>query len=378
MSVQPSGIRAVFERASELEAGGRSVVHMEIGRPHLQSPKVAKDAALDALERGAVHYTANRGIPELRAAIAADLERGGRPAYDPESEIVVTAGGSEAVAATMLALLGPGDEVVILDPAWPHYDAHARLAGAVPVHVPCEPSDGFMPDPDRVAAAVGAQTRLLVVSSPCNPSGAVFAAERLAALADISLSNGLVVISDEIYERFVHGQSRHRSIAAVHGMRDRTVVANSFSKTYSMTGWRVGYAAAPAELAGRINTVHQYLSVCAPSFAQAGAVAALEHGEPFVQEMVAEYSARRRTLIGGLADLDAVDLLDPAGAFYAFARIPGADAGNLAVRLLEEQGVAVVPGEVFGVGFEDHIRLSYAISEQALAEGMTRIHAFLD
>ncbi len=320
-ALRPSGIRAVFDRALELEAQGRSIVHLEIGRPHLGSPPVAAEAATAALAAGDVHYTPNRGTPALRAALADMLAAAGRP-YDADTEIVVTAGGSEAVFAALRALLAPGDAVIIPTPAWPHYEAHARLADAVPIAVPSRAGDGFVPDPERIAAAIHAGHqghRDLLAIEPHrrgprsrHPAGARRPRQR----------HDLIAISDEIYRHFAYGAHEHISIATLPGMRERTVIADSCSKTYAMTGWRVGYAAAPKTLLDRVATVHQYLTVCAPSFAQAGAVAALREGEPFVEAMVAEYGRRRDALRAGLAALPGVELTAADGAFYAFRASP--------------------------------------------------------
>lgn len=365
--LRPSGIRAVFDRALELERSGRDIVHLEIGRPHLGSPEAATRAAVAALTRGEVHYTPSRGIQELREAIAA---RAGR---DPE-EVVVTSGGSEAVAAAMFAVVEPGDEVIILDPAWPHYDGHVRLAGGAPVHVPSSPGDCFQPDPERVAAAITRHTRALVVSSPVNPTGAVLDPERVSALASLCLAHDLVALSDEIYADFVFDDARHRSISGEPGMTDRTVVLDSCSKTWSMTGWRVGWALAPRAIESRLNAVHQHLGVCAPAFSQAGALAAIAEGGAHSRSMIAEYAGRRRALIDALEAAPAVSLSPPRGAFYAF---PAVACDRPAQRLLEEAGVAVVPGEVFGEGYEGHMRISYAVSAAELEEGVRRIRGFL-
>lgn len=362
----------MFDRALELEHEGRHIVHLEIGRPHFGSPEVAVAAAVAALEAGAIHYTANRGLPKLREAIA---DRTGRT----DAEIVVTAGGSEAVAAAVLAILDHGDEAIVLDPAWPHYDGHVRMAGGVPVHIPCRAQDGFQPDVERVRAAVTQRTRLLVISSPSNPTGAVIEPEAVAALAALCRERDLIAISDEIYASFVYDDARHHSIASEPGMADRTVIADSCSKTWSMTGWRVGWAIAPPALAAPINAVHQHLSVCAPAFAQAGAIAALRDGAPHTDAMVRDYADRRRDLMAGLPELDAVGLRAPAGAFYAFPRleIPGVSGEQAALRLLEEAGVAVVPGGVFGETFDDHLRISYAASASELSEGLSRLREFI-
>jgi len=369
---RPSGIRAVFDRALELEREGRDIVHLEIGRPHFGSPGVAVQAATAALEAGSVHYTANRGLPELREAIA---ERTGRA----DAEIVVTAGGSEAVAAAVLAILEPGDEAIILDPAWPHYDGHVRLAGGVPVHVPCRAEEGFQPDLERVAAAVTPRTRLLVVSSPSNPSGTVIEPGNVAGLAALCREHELFALSDEIYASFVYDGARHHSIAVEPGMAERTVIADSCSKTWSMTGWRVGWAIAPPALAAPINVVHQHLSVCAPAFAQAGAVAALRQGAAHTEAMVRDYGERRHDLLTAFDGLDAIALPPPGGAFYAFPRVEIAGVGGeeAALRLLEEASVALVPGAVFGEEFADHLRISYAVSASELAEGIDRVREFL-
>lgn len=364
--LRPSGIRAVFDRALELERSGRDIVHLEIGRPHLGSPEIATRAAVEALERGEVHYTPSRGTPALREAIG---QRAGCSADD----VVVTSGGSEAVASAMFAVTEPGDEVIILDPAWPHYDGHVRLAGGVPVHVRCAPEDGFQPDPDRVAAAITGRTRALVLSSPCNPTGAVIDAERLGALAALCVEEDLIALSDEIYASFVYDGAVHRSIADEPGMAERTVVLDSCSKSWSMTGWRVGWAIAPRAVADRLNAVHQHLGVCAPAFAQAGACAAILGADEHTRLMIEEYDDRRHALVAGLGDLPGVSLPLPPGAFYAFPKIDG-DGGQ---RLLEEAGVAVVPGDVFGESFGRHIRISYAVSEATLEEGVRRVRALL-
>ena len=370
--LRPSGIRAVFDRALALERAGRDIVHLEIGRPHRGSPEVAVRAAADALAAGSVHYTPNRGLPELRDAIA---ERAGRT----EEEVVVTAGGSEAVAAALFAILGPGDEAIVLDPAWSHYDGHVRLAGGTPVHVSCLAGEGFLPDLDRVGAAITPRSRVLIVSSPSNPSGAVMEPEHVGGLAALCREHDLIALSDEIYASFLYDGARHHSIAAEPGMAERTVIADSCSKTWAMTGWRVGWAIAPRALVASINVVHQHLTVCAPSFAQAGALAALRDGQAHTLAMVREYGARRRELLEALSASEAVHLEAPAGAFYAYPRldIPGLSGEDAAMQLLEQAGVALVPGGVFGADFSDHVRISYAVSADELADGLTRIRTFL-
>jgi aminotransferase len=274
----------------------------------------------------------------------------------------------------MFAVVEPGDEVIIVDPAWPHYDGHVRLAGGVPVHVQCEATEAFRLDPDRVEAAITGHTRALVISSPCNPTGAVIDGERIAALARLCIRHDLIALSDEIYSDFVYDEAAYCSIADEPGMAQRTVVVDSCSKSWSMTGWRVGWAIAPSAIGERLNAVHQHLGVCAPAFAQAGARAAVLQGGPHTVAMIEEYGERRRALVAALADLPAVSLDMPLGAFYAFPAVKGREPAR---RLLEEAGVAVVPGETFGEAWTSHIRISYAVSEDTLAEGIARLQAFL-
>jgi aminotransferase len=371
--LHPSGIRRIFDRALELERNGRKIVHLEIGRPHFGSPEVATRAAVAALQAGLVHYTPNRGLPALCERIAARCGRG-------VEEVVVTAGGSEAAAAAVLAILEPGEEAIILDPAWPHYQGHVRLANGIPVHVPCTYDDGFQPDPERVAAAITRRTRMLIVSSPSNPSGAVIEPTRLSALAALCVRHDLIALSDEIYASFLYEAVTHHSIATEPYMAERTVIVDSCSKTWSMTGWRVGWALAAKPLADALNVVHQHLGVCAPSFAQAGAIAALEEGMGYTRMMVDAYDERRNTLLAELARLDSVYLHPPSGAFYAFPRVDvpsGLTGDQIAMQLLEDAGIATVPGSVFGERFAAHIRLSYAVSSAELAEGLDRLRAFL-
>lgn len=372
--IAPSGIRAVFDRASELEAEGRSIVRLEIGRPHLGSPAVAVEAAHRSLDAGEVHYTANRGSPNLRAAVAAAVLREQGLEYDPSTEVIVTLGGSEAITAVMLALLEPGDEVLLFEPAWPHYAGLISLAGGRPVALATN-APAHLPDLDRVREALRPSTRMLIVSSPSNPTGSVLEPSVLQGLAELAVDGDLLILSDEIYDRFTYG-IEHMSIARMEGARERTIVVNSASKRYSMTGWRVGWALVPAKMAEGVATVHQHIGVCAPSFAQAGVEAALCDGEDFVTSLVREYDERRRELLAALAELPGIDPGTPRGAFYAFPKTE-ADGTQLARELLEIAGVAVVPGAVFGTGYEHHLRISYGVSAETLQEGISRICAVL-
>jgi aspartate/methionine/tyrosine aminotransferase len=370
-----SPIREVLRRATALEAAGREVLHFELGRPDFDTPQTIKDAAVRALDAGQVHYSANLGLPELCRAIASKLARSNDLDYDPAGEILVTSGVSEAVLCAFAGLLDPGDQVIVPEPAWPHYAVCARLAGATPIGVATRLEADFAPNPAAIEAAITPRTRMLVVNSPNNPTGAVYAPALLAQLAAIAERHDLVVISDEIYEQLLW-DGEHRSFAALPGMRERTVTLNGFSKAYSMTGWRIGYAAAPRRLLEPLLKLHQYNTVCVTTFAQLGAVEAYEGAEAAraAARMRGEFAARREILVAGLAGVPGLSLAIPAGAFYAFPRIElDIDAPTLCNVLLEEASVAVVPGDAFGRAGEGHLRISYATSRQALEAGLARI-----
>ena len=367
-----SGIRKVFEEVTRREQQGEKIIHLEIGRPDFDTPKRIKDRAHWALDRGHVHYTSNYGLPELRNAIARKLKSDNDLDYDPGEEIIVTVGANEAVFMAMMALLNPGDEVLVPDPCWPHYFYCARLAGAVPVSVPLSRHQHFQPDLAAFKERVTPFTRMLVVTSPHNPTGTVFSKKSLDGLARLAQENDLFVISDEIYEKMVYGGAVHHSIAAFRDMRKRTVLVNGLSKIYAMTGWRLGYAAASAELAGAMIRIHQYTTVCAATFAQWGGIEALAGPQEEAAEMVAEFDRRRKLVCERLAAMKGVELVVPQGAFYTFPYLSGLNNSpeELAWYLLDEAKVAIVPGTVFGDYGDRFIRISYANSYANLEEAM--------
>ncbi len=373
-----SGIRKVFERAKALERDGRPVIFLETGRPDFDTPTHIKDAAKRALDAGEVHYTSNYGTPALRAAIAEKLRRDNGLSYDPETEVLVTVGAAEAILAAFLALAGPGDEILYPEPAWLNYAAAARLADALPVPVSLRESRGFQMDPDEVRRRLTPRTRLLVVVSPHNPTGTVQSPEALRAVAELAVQHNLVVISDEIYEKILYEDRPHVSPAAFPGLRERTVTVNGFSKAYSMTGWRLGYAAAPSPIIQAMNRVHQYNVACACSFAQAGAVAALTGPQDCVATMVREFRRRRDLVVPALNTIDGLSCLRPGGAFYVWLNIRGRrmTSEEFALRLLETAYVSLVPGPVFGESGQGYVRLSYANSYERLAEAVERIRRF--
>jgi aspartate/methionine/tyrosine aminotransferase len=370
-----SGIRKIFEEVSRRETNGEQIIHLEIGRPDFDTPERIKAKAHWALDQGRVHYSSNYGIPELREAIVRKLGRDNGLEFKPDNEVIVTIGANEAVFITMMALLNPGDEVLIPEPCWPHYFYCAHLAGAKPVPVPLRPENNFQPDPDDFYRKATPQTRMMVVNSPHNPTGAVFSRDAMEGLAQLARGKNLFVLSDEIYEKMIYESAVHHSIGALPGMRDRTVTVNGLSKIYAMTGWRLGYMAAPSELIDAMIRVHQYTTVCAATFAQWGAVEALDGPQSDAHEMVQEFDRRRRLICENLTAMKGVDLVVPQGAFYVFPHVGDLmkDTNELSWYLLDEARVALVPGEVFGSIGHEFIRISYANSYQNLERGMKRI-----
>jgi aminotransferase len=369
-----SGIRRIFEAASRLEASGRDVVHLTVGRPDFDTPVHIKEAAKAALDAGQVHYTSNYGIPELRAAIAGKLRADNGLDYDA-SEVLVTHGASQAIALAVQGFLGPGDEVLVPSPAYLNYFHVATLAGTTAVPVPLRQENEFQLDPQDVIDRITPRTRMLVVTTPQNPTGAVCPPSVLQRLAEVAVERDLLVLSDEIYEKLVYDGFEHGSIAAFPGMKERTFTINGFAKAYSMTGWRIGYVAAPRSMVDVMVRIVQYTTVCPTAFAQAGAVAALEGPQQPVEDMRAEFDRRRRLVRDRLDAMPGVRSAGLQGAFYAFPDVSsyGLSDDEVADRLLNEAGVAVVPGSAFGPGGEGHLRLSYATEYGRLAEGLTRM-----
>ncbi len=369
-----SGIRRIFEAAAALEREGRDIVHLTVGRPDFDTPEHIKRAAREALDAGLVHYTSNYGLVELRRAIVRKLAADNGLAYD-ESEVLVVQGASQAIAVAIQGFLGPGDELLVPSPAYLNYLHCATLAGAVAVPVPLRDENDFQLDPDDVIERITPRTRMLVVNTPQNPTGAVCPPDVLRRIAEIACERDLLVLSDEIYEKLVYGGFEHASMAAFPGMKERTFTVNGFAKAYSMTGWRIGYVAAPKPLIDVMVRIVQYTTVCPTSFAQAGAVAALEGPQEPVARMRAEFDRRRHLVQQRLAAVPGLTCARLQGAFYAFPDVTsyGLSDDDLADRLLVEAGVAVVPGSAFGPGGAGHVRISYATDYDRLAIGLERL-----
>ena len=373
-SVPPSGIRKFFDVIATMP----DVISLGVGEPDFTTPAQIVEEGVRSLRAGRTHYTSNYGTIELRRALSAHLERLYGVSYDPTSEICVTVGASEAVAATMAALVDPGDEVVLHEPSYVAYLPSIMFNGGVPAFVPTTAATNFALEPDAVEAAITPRTKVLFLGYPCNPTGAVLDEATLRRLAEIAVKHDLLVVSDEIYDRLVYGGHRHIPIASLPGMRDRTVLMGGFSKAYAMTGWRVGYVCAPKDLLEGIVKVHQYEIMSAPTTAQDAAVVALATAEADVQQMTGEYDRRRRMFVDGLNAIG-LPTIEPLGAFYAFPSIKptGLTSEQFSERLLFEHKVAVIPGSAFGPSGEGHVRATLATSYEDLQEALTRIKAFV-
>jgi len=375
------GTETAFEvsaRARALEATGKSIVYLQIGEPDFDTPDNVREAAKRAIDGGMTHYPPYAGLPDLRAAIAADTTSRRGFAVEP-SNVFVTVGGKGVMVYAIMALVDPGDEVIVPDPGYPIYDSITRFVGGISVPIPIRQENDFRLDVDELASLITPRTKLIVINSPANPTGGVLTRGDIERIAELALRHDLVVLSDEIYSRILYDGAEHFSIAALDGMAERTITLDGFSKTYAMTGWRLGYAVVPDWLVKAygqliINTISG-----ATAFAQAGAIEALRGPQDDVDAMVREFRARRDLIVDGLNDIPGFDCLRPQGAFYVFPNISGTglSGAELADRLLLEAGVCVLAGTAFGGVGKDHIRISYANSRENLTEALGRIRSFV-
>ena len=372
-AVPPSGIRRFFDIAATME----DVISLGIGEPDFTTPTPILQAGIRALERGDTHYTSNSGTIELRQAVAEHMQRHYGVAYDARSEILITVGVSEALYVALAAVLDPGDEVIVPTPCFVAYQPEVVFAGGTPVPLPTRVEDAFQVRAESVEALITPRTKVLLIGYPNNPTGAVMSRQNLLALAHVAEQRDLLVISDEIYDRLVYGPHQHVCFAALPGMQPRTITLGGFSKDYAMTGWRIGYAAAPAPILAELRKIHQYTIMSAPTMSQAAALHALQDGEEHLQEMVSEYDRRRRLIVGGLNQLG-LPTFEPLGAFYAFPSIAASGLTDeaFAESLLQEERVAVVPGNAFGADGA-FVRCSYATSYEKIEEALERIQRFM-
>ena len=371
--LRPSGIRKFFDIVATM----KDVISLGIGEPDFTTPGTILEAGIRSLQKGETHYTSNAGKLEVRKAVAANLQRLYGVEYDPNTEIILTVGVSEALYLATTALLNPGDEVIVPTPCFVSYQPEVILAGGVPVEVAGCMEDNFDLNVTAVEAAITPRTRALLLGYPNNPTGAVATRETLLKVSKLAEKHDLAVISDEIYDRLVYGV-KHVCFPALPDMQKRTVLLGGFSKAYAMTGWRIGYAAGPADLIAGLNRIHQYTIMSAPTTAQDAALEALLRGEEYAMEMVAEYDRRRKLIVNGLNQIG-LPTFEPKGAFYAFPKISGTglDDETFAQRLLQEEKVAVVPGNSFGAGGEGFVRCSYATAYEKIEEALRRMEKFL-
>ncbi len=371
-AIPPSGIRRFFD----LAAGRPDVISLGIGEPDFVTPWRVREAAIYAVEHGHTTYTANSGIGELRELIAKHCRARDGVSYNPETEVIVTSGVSEALDLALRAVVEPGDEVIVFEPCYVSYGPCVTIAGGAPVAVATRGEDGFTISPGAAASAITPRTKAMLICSPGNPTGAVQPAHVLSRLMEIAIERDLYVISDEIYSRLVYG-CEHTCVAGLPGARERTILLNGLSKSMAMTGWRVGYACAPEPIASLMLKIHQYTALCAPHVSQMAAIEALRNGDDETDRMVAAYDVRRRYLSSALTDAGLPCPL-PDGAFYVFPSIEptGLRSDEFAERLLNEVGVAVVPGSVFGPSGEGHVRCSYAAPFPVLEQAVSRIRHF--
>lgn len=372
-SVPPSGIRRFFDIAATM----KNVISLGIGEPDFVTPERILNAGTASLNRGETQYTSNSGIFELRQAVAAHLQKLYGVSYDPEAELLITVGVSEALYLALTAVLDPGDEVIVPQPCFVAYTPEVVFAGGAPVTIATSVENDFQVTASEIEAAITPRTKALLIGYPNNPTGAVMTRERLIEIASLAEKYDLLVISDEIYDRLVYG-FEHVCFAALPDMRERTITLGGFSKDYAMTGWRIGYSAAPPEITAAMRKVHQYTIMSAPTTGQRAAMEALATGEEYVQKMVGEYNRRRQLIVGGLNTLG-LDCFEPRGAFYAFPSVArsGMDENEFAERLLQEEQVAVVPGSAFGESGQGFARICYATAYEKIEEALNRLERFM-
>ena len=374
-AMRPSGIRKFFDLAAEMP----ECISLGVGEPDFKTPWAVREAGIESLEHGRTRYTSNAGLKELRAEIARYLDRRMGLKYDPAKEVLVTVGGSEAIDMCIRALVQAGDEVIIPEPCFVCYEPITTLSGGVPVHVACRQEDEFRLRADALKAAITPKTKLLIMPFPNNPTGAVMEREDLEAIAEVLRGTNIMVLSDEIYAELNYGLQNHVSIAALPGMAERTVVVNGFSKTYTMTGWRLGYACGPAPIIKIMTKIHQSAIMSAPTTSQYAAITALKDCDGEIERMRNEYNMRRRLVVKSFNDMG-LSCFEPRGAFYAFPCIKssGMSSEEFCTKLLEQKHVAIIPGNAFGASGEGYARVSYAYSVEHLMEAIRRIREFLN
>ena len=371
--LKPSGIRKFFDIA----AGVPDIISLSVGEPDFKTPWAIRRDAISVLEKGQTKYTSNAGMVELRKAVSDYFCRTINVSYDPGNEVIITVGGSEAIDIALRALVNPGDEVIIPEPSFVSYSPIVELMGGIPVPAMTREEDSFKLTPEILKPLITAKTKALILSFPSNPTGAVMRRDELEKIASVLKNTDIIVISDEIYSELTYGV-KHVSIAELGDMRERVIIINGFSKAFAMTGWRLGFAAAPAPIIAQMLKIHQYAVMCSPTVSQYAAITALYDCDGEVREMVEEYDMRRRLIVKGFEEIG-LNCLTPEGAFYVFPSIKstGLTSQEFCTRLIKEKSVAVVPGDAFGECGEGYVRVSYAYSIKHLTTAIKRIGEFL-
>lgn len=373
-TIKPSGIRKFFDIVSEM----KDAISLGVGEPDFETPWHIRDEGIYALEKGRTFYTSNAGLKDLRAEISNYLSRTQGINYDPQSEILVTVGGSEAIDIGLRAIINAGDEVIIPQPSYVSYEPCAVLAGATPVIINLKAENEFRLSAEELEEAITDKTKILILPYPNNPTGAIMGREDLEKIAKVVIEKDILVMSDEIYSALTY-KGEHVSIAGIEGMKERTILINGFSKAYAMTGWRLGYACGPKEIIKQMTKIHQFAIMCAPTVSQYAAVEALKHGDEDVKKMRQAYNQRRRFLMNAFREMG-LKCFEPYGAFYVFPCIKefGMTSEEFATRFLEEEHVAAVPGTAFGESGEGFLRISYAYSLPTLKTAMERLNHFVN
>lgn len=374
VGIKPSGIRKFFDIANTME----DVISLGVGEPDFRTPWQIRSAGIRSLERGQTRYTSNRGLESFRDELSRYVERKYGVKYEPTAEILVTVGGSEAIDAAIRAVVNPGDEVIIPQPSYVCYEPITRLAGGIPVIINTKAENDFKITAEELLEKITERTKALVLPFPCNPTGAIMERADLEAIAEVLRDKNIIVISDEIYAELTFGGLTHTSIASIPGMAERTLLINGFSKTFSMTGWRLGYICGPKEILKQITKIHQFAIMCAPTTSQHAAIEALRSCDADVERMKEEYDSRRKIIVKGFNDLG-LTCREPKGAFYAFPCIKstGMTSDEFCEKLLYSKKVAIVPGTAFGDSGEGFVRASYCYSIEHIKEALVRIGEFL-
>lgn len=374
-NIVPSLSISTAEKVKELKSKGINVIDFSWGEPDFPTPSHIKEAAEKALKENFTHYTESRGIKELREAISEKLKKENKIFADPDKEIIVTPGAKQAIVYALLSLIDHFDEVIILEPCWLSYEDAIKISGGVPVKVPSSPEEDFKVDASKLKKYITKKTKCIIFNNPVNPTGVLWKEKEIEEINKIAIEYDLIVISDEIYEKIVFDNLKFSSVASFPGMFERTITVNGFSKTYAMTGWRIGYLVAPENICREILKIHQHISTCATSFAQKGAVAALKGPQKPVEEMVKEYQNRRDLILEILKENKKIKVLKPEGTFYAFLDIRKLKMNSLEASnfFLERYGISLVPGIAYGKSGEGFLRLSFATSSENIKEGIERI-----